>query len=205
MPPQAKKRKAATDDASTSSLDASSASSSTSVPQGAPSCCSRIRPLNPQRFRRLVAVVDSADIKRRVLAGALTASADELATVLRFLGLAERSEVQPAHCVRCHARFDETLNHEAACKIVHPAAAYDEHECYKSGKQYEFSLPCCGLGWQDHTTDPEPPEDYCVLSRHTTSLEDVREHHRTDAEVEERGDYDARGRIFRTCAQAGCK
>ena len=132
------------------------------------------------------------------------ASADELATVLRLLGLAERATPRPAHCVRCHAAYDETLNWPTACKLPHPEAAIDEHECYKSGKQYEFSLPCCSLGWQDYTTDPDPPEEYCVVARHTTDVKSVVEYHRSDEAVGDSAEYDEKGRIVKTCAQAGC-
>ena len=147
--------------------------------------------------------MEPVDAKRRLLASTALASPDDLAALFRLCGLADRATPTMAHCLRCHAGYDVALSPRGACKIEHSEDA--EIESYKCKPGYEHSLPCCRLTWNDEMDDePEPPTRYCISARHTTSIADVRKHHRTDEEIEEYGDFDRRGRILETCAQAGC-
>ena len=141
-------------------------------------------------------------MKRRALASAPTASADDLANMLRLLGLADRIAVQSAHCVRCHSTYDATLNTDNACDIWHAEDAMETIDCRKRGYVYRMTISCCGLQWEGSYEDPPPAG--CITASHTTDVNDVRRHHRTDETLREHGKYDRNGRIVETCAQAGC-
>ena len=146
----------------------------------------------------------STEAMRCLLEGASEASAAELATLFRLFGLVDKAAPQRAHCVRCHASYDPTLNAADACTVPHPEFAETDYGRIKSSSDYNMTLSCCGITWRGGV-ESEPPSYNCISAPHTTSIDDVRKHHRTDEEIERHGELDRRGRILETCAQRAAR
>ena len=168
------------------------------------------RPQDPAALRFIVQGVDLAKLRDRILDALPTLSPQEYAGLAAVLEPLRKGESSVRHCLRCHAEYDESVNHGRACVIPHAAVVepggHGDEECRAA---------CCGVRWY---AGDDGAHD-CYRGRHTNAPRDV-EYSQVDdealAEYEERMDAavdddadddsggDELGMVVRTCRQAGC-
>ena len=168
------------------------------------------RPQDPAALRFIVQGVDLAKLRDRILDALPTLSPQEYAGLAAVLEPLRKGESSVRHCLRCHAEYDESVNHGRACVIPHAAVVepggHGDEECRAA---------CCGVRWY---AGDDGAHD-CYRGRHTNAPRDV-EYSQVDdealAEYEERMDAavdgdaddddggDELGMVVKTCQQAGC-
>ncbi|KAF8600414.1 hypothetical protein BDV93DRAFT_588198 [Ceratobasidium sp. AG-I] len=180
MPPATKKRKTGKDATALATLSKS--------------------PGDISLLRRILNKSHTPNVMRTLNESLDTAAPEDVQALKRLLEPLVKAVATPLHCVRCHAAYNESENHNKACSIGHEEI---EHAYKARGGIHFYRATCCSEEFEEDHISP------CYVAAHTTNPLEVRYYVDREDEDEEadnsdyEGDY-PRNRSVRTCAYERC-
>ena len=157
----------------------------------------------------LVKSVDLEVLRDHIIAGLPAASQQVHELLAAALEPLRKGPMSVRHCCRCHTEYDESINHSRGCVIPHAAVIEPEGH----GEPINWAICCLQPFYEG---DEDSADAFCFRGRHTNNVADVERYHvpdktlvrwqaRMDAfdQFSKRGEHE--GKVFKSCAQAGCK